>query len=207
MTHMTPGSTDPVLRQYFDRQAPAWDRRVTGEALECLESVVRDLRIAAGSRLLDIGSGTGVLLPMLLRDAGPDGLVVELDISGEMARTALSKGVEGPVAFLQADVHAIPVAAGAFDMVICNNALPHFSAKPVAIAEMSRVLRSGGRLAICHTMSREAVNRLHHTVGGVVGSHVLPGDDDLRRWLAAAGLVDVSLEDSSRRFLLVARKQ
>jgi demethylmenaquinone methyltransferase/2-methoxy-6-polyprenyl-1,4-benzoquinol methylase len=92
------------------------------------------------------------------------------------------------------------------DMAICNSVFPHFSDKARALKEIARVLKTNGRLVICHTMSREMVNQLHQSIGGIVASDLLPDEFQLREMVKQAGLKIVHFEDSPERYLIVAGK-
>jgi len=153
------------LQEYFDQLAPTWDKELTQERLKCLGNIVKELGIKPGYYVLDIGSGTGVLLPFLIAELGDEGKIVALDFSMEMLVQAQAKNFPPIVGFAQADVLAIPLADSSVDLAICNSAFPHFSDKGKALKEIARVLRNNGRMVICHTMSREMLNRLHQSTG------------------------------------------
>ncbi len=72
------------LQEYFDQLAPTWDKELTRERLKCLGNIVKELGIKPGYYVLDIGSGTGVLLPFLIAELGDEGKIVALDFSAEM---------------------------------------------------------------------------------------------------------------------------
>ena len=195
------------LQEYFDQLAPAWDKELTTERLQCLGNIVKELGIKPGYRILDIGTGTGVLLPFLTKELNGEGSVIALDFSAEMLVQAQAKAFQPVVGFAQADVLAIPLADNCVDLTICNSVFPHFSDKAKALKEMGRVLKSKGRLVICHTMSREALNRLHQTVGGVVANDLLPDESQLGALIKRAGLRITHFEDSPKRYLVIAEKR
>ena len=141
-----------------------------------LREIVAGLTIAPGAAVLDVGCGTGVLLP-LLRERNGNGHVVALDLSGEMLKRALGKGQ--PAIYVQGDAESLPLPEGIFDWVICNAVFPHFSDKSRALGELRRVLRAGGHLVICHTASRQAINEFHRSVGGVVAHDAIPGEGEM----------------------------
>jgi ubiquinone/menaquinone biosynthesis C-methylase UbiE len=151
--------------------------------------------------VLDVGTGTGVLVPHLLRAIGPAGKVVAVDLSPEMLALARQKGFPGNVDFLQADVHRIPLPDAAFDRVICNAAFPHFADRARSLGEMIRVLRSGGTLAISHPIGREAVNALHREAGGPVEEDRVPTASVMVTLLQGAGLTDVRVIDEPEFYL------
>jgi ubiquinone/menaquinone biosynthesis C-methylase UbiE len=194
------------LQEYFDQLAPTWDKELTPERLKCLGKIVKQLGIKPRYYVLDIGSGTGVLLPSLIAELGDEGKIVALDFSAEMLGQARAKNFPPVVGFAQADVLAIPLADNSVDLAICNSVFPHFNDKVKALKEIARVLRNNGRLVICHTMSREMINRLHQSVGGVIASHLLPDEFQLRGLIKQVGLRVTHFEDSPERYLVIAEK-
>jgi len=194
------------LQEYFDQLAPTWDKELTPERLKCLGKIVKELDIKPGYHVLDIGSGTGVLLPFLIAELGDEGKIMALDFSAEMLGQAQAKNFPPIVGFAQADVLAIPLADNSVNLAICNGVFPHFNDKVKALKEIARVLRNNGRLVICHTMSREMLNRLHQSIGGIVASDLLPPEFQLRGLIKQAGLRVTHFEDSLERYLVIAEK-
>ena len=194
------------LQEYFDQLAPTWDEELTRERLKCLGNIVKELDIEPGYYVLDIGSGTGVLLPFLIAELSDEGRIVALDFSAEMLVQAQAKDFPPIVGFAQADVLTIPLADSSVDLAMCNSAFPHFNDKVKALKEIARVLRNNGRLVICHTMSRAMINRLHQSIGGIVASDLLPDESQLRGLIKQAGLKITYFEDSAERYLVIAEK-
>jgi len=197
---------DMQLQEYFDQLAPTWDQEFTRERLECLGNIVKELGIEPGNYVLDIGSGTGVLLPFLVAELGDEGKIVALDFSAEMLCQAKAKNFQPIVGFAQADVLAIPLADSSVDLAMCNSAFPHFDDKVKALKEIARVLRDNGRLVICHTMSRKMINQLHQSIGGAVANDLLPDEFQLKRLIKQAGLKVTHFEDGPERYLVIAER-
>jgi ubiquinone/menaquinone biosynthesis C-methylase UbiE len=194
------------LQEYFDRLAPTWDKELTPERLKCLGSIVKELGIKPGYHVLDIGSGTGVLLPFLTIELGSKGSIIALDFSADMLVQAQAKSFAPIVGFAQADVLAIPLADNSVDLAICNSVFPHFGDKVKALKEIARVLKNNGRVVICHTMSRAMINQLHQSVGGVIANDLLPDESQLRGLIKQAGLRITRFEDNQERYLVIAEK-
>ena len=208
---MATGSVNELtmqIKEYFDQLAPSWDKKVeiSEENLRWLGSVIKEFDISQESCVLDIGSGTGILLPFLLTEMGDVGRIIALDISSEMLRQSKAKGLQPTVDFAQADAIALPFADRSVDLAICNSVFPHFSDKAKALKEIARVLRNGGRLVICHTMSREMLNQLHQSIGGVVSNDLLPDEAQMRELIKQAGLKIARFVDSPKRYLVIASK-
>ena len=195
------------LQEYFDQLAPTWDEHPTQERQECLSSIVKELGIEPGYCVLDIGSGTGILFPFLITALDDQGRIVALDLSAEMLGKAKGKTFRSIVDFVQADAMAIPLADHSVDLAICNSVFPHFSDKVKALKEMVRVLNNGGRLVICHTMSRAMINQLHQSIGGVVANDYLPDEYQLREQAEQAGLKITHFEDRTERYLVIAERR
>ena len=193
-------------REYFDQAAGKWDELAEEETLIRLREIVAGLGIESGAAVLDVGCGTGVLFAMLLEKVGREACVVGLDISGEMLGRAKAKGY--PVECVQGDAHSLPIEDSTFDWVICNAVFPHFPDKLRALSEIRRVLKHGGRLVICHTASREAINEIHRSIGGVVANDTIPDEREMLRLLREARLDKAIVQDESDRYLVLAcRKQ
>jgi ubiquinone/menaquinone biosynthesis C-methylase UbiE len=193
-------------RDYFDQHAHRWDSMAMPGMAGRLKAIFTRLEINPAGRVLDIGSGTGVILSCLLPRLDGEGRVVEMDIAGVMLQKGAEKSGDGRVSFIQADVHRLPFAAGIFDLVICHNAFPHFSNQALALKEIAGVTARGGRVIISHIMSRDAVNSFHQHIGGVVGHDQLPDEPALRQMMGDAGFSWLSVEDMEERYIAVAWK-
>jgi ubiquinone/menaquinone biosynthesis C-methylase UbiE len=194
------------VQEYFDQLAPTWDKELTPERLSSLGEIVEELGIKPGDHVLDLGSGTGVLVPFLIAQVGSEGMIVALDFSMEMLVQAQAKNFPAVVGFAQGDVLAIPLADNSVGLAICNSAFPHFGDKTTALREIARVLKDNGRLVICHTMSREMINQLHQSIGGAVANDLLPDEFELREMMKQARLKITHFENRPERYLVIAEK-
>jgi ubiquinone/menaquinone biosynthesis C-methylase UbiE len=101
---------------------------------------------SAGSRLLDVGTGTGIVPELATEALGPQGLAVGVDISVEMV--AAGHKARPTLLLAAADVIDLPFRDAAFDTVTANFVIFHFKKYDTALFDMIRVLKPGGRLAV-----------------------------------------------------------
>jgi len=170
-----------------------------------LEDMARRLAIEPGSKVLDVGTGTGVFVPFILSRIGQTGSLVCLDLAEEMLKRAQSKGFEGNIEYICADIVNTQFDDEAFDAMVCYSTFPHFQDKPKALEEIRRVLKKGGRLFICHTSSRHAINEIHRQIPEVQND-LIPDEDEMRRLLSAAGFDEISICDNDDNYLASAIK-
>jgi len=194
-----------MIRAYFNQRAAIWDETASEKDTTKLKQMARRLNIKPGSTVLDVGTGTGVFIPFLLSEMGEKGRIVALDFTEKMLRRAQAKGFNGNIDYLCADVTNIPLGEEIFDIVICYSSFPHFQNKPRALAEMNRVIKTGGKLFICHTSSRTKLNEIHRQVPAVEND-TIPDEGEMQIMLSMAGFTDIMIEDSSESYLASARK-
>ena len=103
-----------------------------------------------GDKVLDIAGGTGDLARAFARKVGDSGLVLLTDINEAMLRTGrdrlLDEGLALPTNVC--DAEKLPYKSGCFDLISVAFGLRNMTHKDLALAEMCRVLRPGGRLLV-----------------------------------------------------------
>jgi len=193
-----------MIRAYFNQKAGTWDETVAKKDTAKLDRMAKRLKIKPGSTVLDVGTGTGVFIPFLLREIGKGGRIVALDLAEKMLRRARAKGFNGNIDYLCADVTDIPLRSEIFDIIVCHSSFPHFQDKPRALAEMNRVIKGGGRLLICHTSSRARINETHRQIPAVEND-IIPDEGEMQIILLRAGFIEIKIGDGES-YLASARK-
>ena len=114
------------------------------------------LGVRAGDRLLDLGCGFGrhayqaarLGAQVVALDAGPDEVAGVRDTFGAMADAGELDAQTARVGAVQGDALHLPFAEGTFDRVIASEVLEHIPDDVAAMAELARVLRPGGTMAV-----------------------------------------------------------
>jgi demethylmenaquinone methyltransferase/2-methoxy-6-polyprenyl-1,4-benzoquinol methylase len=142
------------VRAMFASIAPRYDlmnRLMTlGQDRTWRREVVRRAALAAGQRVLDLGTGTGDIALEALRQA-PGILAVGADFTPEMMRVGRSRAGGAQVRWVVADALHLPFAPGSFEAVTSGYLLRNVADVPQALIEQHRVLRSQGRFVCLDT--------------------------------------------------------
>jgi len=113
---------------------------------------VRHAALKPGEIVLDVGCGAGLDSLLAARAVGPSGRVIGLDLLEEMCERgrahAREAGVDGWTEFVQGEMEDIPLPDASVDVVISNGVINLSPRKSRVLAEIRRVLRPGGRLAV-----------------------------------------------------------
>jgi ubiquinone/menaquinone biosynthesis C-methylase UbiE len=146
---------------------------------------IDELALPAGSRVLEIGCGAGLVAVDLARRGYR---VTCVDTSDEMVALARdragSAGVSDSVIVQSGDAHALGFEDGAFDLVILLGVLPFLHSPQVALAEMCRVLVPGAALLV----NSDNRYRLNHLLDPQFTPPLQPLVAAIRSGLAAAGV-------------------
>jgi SAM-dependent methyltransferase len=140
------------MSQRFTRESlpPAYDRFLVPKIFEPWARILLDaVDLRPGEAVLDVATGPGTVARAAATRVGPTGRVVGVDISQPMLAVARGKPrTDGMAAieFLESPATALPVPDTEFDVVLCQQGMQFFPDRALALVEMRRALRPGGRL-------------------------------------------------------------
>jgi ubiquinone/menaquinone biosynthesis C-methylase UbiE len=146
-----------VTRLDYDAAASARLERAytTADVQAQRDAVRRSLDARPGERVLDLGSGPGILACELAHDVGPRGKVIAVDISPEMNAIASRRIAEADFAarveVLAGDATRLEFPDAAFDAAVSTQVIEYVSDVDRVLREVLRVLRPGGRLVLIDT--------------------------------------------------------
>src|SRR5579864_8689619 len=132
-----------------------------------------------GETVLDVATGPGTVARQAALQVGPSGRVVGVDVSAAMLGVGRSWPVESGAAaieYVESSAMSMPLNTGTFDAAYCQQGLQHMSDPMQALAEIFRLLKPGGRVAIAIWQQspfgpfREAVARLDLPTHGAQSS-------------------------------------
>lgn len=139
-----------LVQAMFDRVAPRYDSANTlfslGQDAHWRRVAAQAVDARTGERILDVAAGTGVFARELRRGGAT---VVALDFSWEMLHTGAEReGAHRTLAWCNGDGLRLPFRAAAFDAVTISFGLRNLPDTAAGLAELARVTRPGGRLAV-----------------------------------------------------------
>jgi ubiquinone/menaquinone biosynthesis C-methylase UbiE len=205
--------------------ARAWRR--SGEARSralapATELMLELAGLGPGSRVLDVGAGTGEQTLLAARRVGPGGMVLAVDIAASMLELAEAAAREmglSNVTTRVMDAQQLELESGSFDAVIARSVLMLLHDSDRALAEIRRALRPDGRLAAIVFSTPESnpyasvpprivreIGRLASPESGSPGMFALGGPGVLESALRRAGFREVEVRPvrTRRRFGSVA---
>lgn len=107
------------------------------------------LALQPGERVLEVGCGSGVFLPVLAEGVRESGKVIGLDQAPTFVEQARQRTYETQwIQVDQGDACALPYPDQAFDAAHCERVLMHLEDPSAALCEMRRVVRPGGRVVV-----------------------------------------------------------
>ena len=197
------GANINKIKEFFDNHAKTWDENVYHDPIK-LETIIKALELKKGEEVLDVATGTGIMIPYLYNEVKKDGKIAAIDISDEMISIAKEKynNAYSNIELLVGDVNELDNNKK-FDAILCYSCFPHFLDQQLTIKKMVDLLKSKGKLMVAHSQSRKNINSIHKNVDGIVCNDRLPRMKILKMMMENSSLdIKKSLDNNEMFYIL-----
>ena len=168
------------IAAYFDERADSWDESGCSGESRVQGAVLSLVDLKPGDTVLDLGCGTGVMVPFYL--AAQAGKIVAVDVSEKMVKRAREKFGNEPSVELRAS-DALSLDEGErFDAAVIYNAYPHFPDKLALVEKVYRMLKPSGRFVVAHGSGKDVINRHHEAVAAGVSCGLRTASEESALW-------------------------
>jgi len=175
-------------KEFFDHLAPTWDDNEVLSTPDKVRFVLGFMNLKPGQSVLDLGTGTGVLLPYIAEKIGTAGHITAVDYSAGMLSRAKEKfsGLTPTPEFLEMDLEQDNIP-GEYDRIILYCVYPHLHEPVETLRWLHKVsLKKGGLISIAFPSGPEFINNVHMEKHSE--SDILPSADELARTFRLNGL-------------------
>lgn len=141
-------------------------------------SLVEWSDVRAGEAVLDVGCGTGAAARYAAERVAPSGRVAGVDVNAGMIEVAKSLVAHLPIEWIENSANQLSFRQGELDVVLCAQVLQFLEDRPRALAQMYRVLRPGGRLAVsvwCDLRANPYFQALVQSITDHIGAQLAAG--------------------------------
>ncbi len=187
---------------FFDSIAPEWDEHEVLSLPPRVNRILDLINIGKGMDVLDLGTGTGVLIPYLLERTGSEGKVLGVDISEGMLSIAHRKCdrlADYPL-LLKRDFESEDIP-GKYDVILLYSVYPHIDNPAKTLRRIIvNNLREGGSLFIAFPTNENFINNVHGKVKA--RSSCLPPADVLAERLCLQGFDSRLVEATDESYIV-----
>jgi demethylmenaquinone methyltransferase/2-methoxy-6-polyprenyl-1,4-benzoquinol methylase len=186
---------------FFNQAAPQWDANEYFSTPQRINQVLDLMHLTEGMHVLDLGTGTGVMMPYLLERVGSEGKVLGVDISDGMLHQAKKKCDCSML--LKADIERERLP-GKYHRILMYCVYPHLQ-RPVSTIKkiVSQNLVNSGTLTIAFPTLAAHINSVHRNRH--IYSRILPPASTLAAQLQAHHIVASSI--SSDPYVVTIRRR
>lgn len=190
--------------EFFDRLAPRWDADEVRSTPPRVRAILSRITIRSGMNVLDLGTGTGVLLPYFSEMVGPGGHITAVDFSEGMLAVAKDKFGSLPnVEFLRLDFEKDHIP-GHYDLVMLYCVYPHLHSPAHTLRRLFKMnVKSGGVIVIAFPSSEKFINSIHRD--RKAASDILPSAPMLAAMLHGWGFQANVVASSEDEYIIEVR--
>jgi ubiquinone/menaquinone biosynthesis C-methylase UbiE len=187
-------------RRRFNELVDVFDRPQPPEVMARLREIVSSAGLRSGEVVLDVGTGVGVLIPLI--QSYQPAAVLACDVAEKMLQRVQNK--HPAVRTFRADIALLDLASTSLDAIFMNGMYGNIADKPAACRNAARMLRSGGRLVVSHPEGRAFIDQLRATSDLFI--EPFPTREEFEALLEPLGFEVITYRDESKQYLMVARK-
>jgi SAM-dependent methyltransferase len=187
-------------RRRFNELVDVFDRPQPLEVMARLREIVSSAGLRSGEVVLDVGTGVGVLIPLI--QSYQPAAVLACDVAEKMLQRVQNK--YPAVRTFHADIALLDLASTSVDAIFMNGMYGNIADKPAACRNAARMLRSGGRLVVSHPEGRAFIDQLRATSNLFIEQ--FPTREEFEAFLEPLGFEVITYRDESKLYLMVARK-
>ena len=148
-----------LQRGVFDKIVDVFEPPLPEGVPERLQKIVDTAGIVKGDIVLDVGSGTGILIPSIQKYE--PGRIYACDLSEKMLQQ-LRQNYTG-VETIVADIRDLPLPDESIDVVFINACYPNIADKAGAFSNIARMVRPAGRMSVSHPLGKTFIHSLRKT--------------------------------------------
>jgi ubiquinone/menaquinone biosynthesis C-methylase UbiE len=187
-------------RQRFNELVDVFDQPQSPEVMARLQEIVSSAGLRPGEVVLDVGTGVGVLIPLI--QAYQPAAVLACDVAEKMLQRVQDK--YAGVRTYHADIASLDSVSASLDAIFMNGMYGNIADKPAACRNAARMLRSGGRLVVSHPEGRAFVDQLRASSDLFI--EAFPTREEFEALLEPLGFEVITYRDEPKLYLMVARK-
>lgn len=199
--------------EYFDERAHLWKNAVPADIQERTAYIVNSSGVNSQSMILDVGTGSGVLIGHFLASGARQSNVVGCDLSQQMLKLATTRFHD--VFFWRGDVMEFsfksPMPSGfpdyikGFSHVFFNACFANMLDRRAVLEHSSQLLPAGGKVVISHP-APEFVSALHASDPEIV-PHLLPTREEASSWANELNVVVEHFESVANLYLAIFERR
>ena len=192
---------------FFDKMAPTWDENEKLSTPERVNHILDFIDIQNGHEILDLGTGTGVLIPFLAQRVGEKGKITAVDYSEGMLERAITKfsHIKPLPEFLKLDFEK-DTLQDEYDRIILYCVYPHLHTPVETLKWLFKVnLKDNGIISIAFPCGPDFINNIHRERHSE--SDVLPSASQLVDYLKLNGLNAVVAAETTEAYIVNIMKK
>ncbi len=190
--------------EYFNKIALNWDSIIYHDPKK-INRFFELFPIKKRDNVLDVGTGTGILIPYIMKRLR-GGKLFAIDISSKMIEIARERYKNPNITFILGDVEDYNFGPLSFNKIICYSVFPHFFDQQKVVDKFFSLLSPGGSLSIFHSASREYINNIHRENGFHLEKNILPSVEKVSSMMLSSGFSITYCEDTEDIYLVIGKK-